>query len=205
MTKKSKTNFIKIFLILVVILLLSGGVGIFVFDEIKGGAPGHGENKLDLFIGQGDSSTKIIKELSTHGLIKSTVYFQLLLKFTGNTNKIKQGLYEINDGMSSRKILEVIVKGKVKLIHFTIPEGYNNRQIGDLLTEKKIVPSRNAFLIAAAKREILEKYKIPASTTEGYLFPETYSVPYNFPPEKIVEMLLKRFFLNLEKIEKSKN
>ncbi|MCC6275628.1 MAG: endolytic transglycosylase MltG [Leptospiraceae bacterium] len=205
MATKSKKKFLKISIIVLLILVLSSGIGIFVFDEIKGGAAGHGEKKYDLFVGPGDSSSKIIRELSSHGLIKSSVYFQLLLKFTGNTNKIKQGLYEINDGMSSRKILEILVKGKVKLIHFTIPEGYNNRQIGDLLAEKKIVPSRNAFLMAAADKEILDKYKIPASTTEGYLFPETYSVPYNFPPDRIVEMLLKRFFLNLEKIEKAKN
>ena len=196
MATKSKNSLLKISILVLGFAILLSAIGIFVFDEIKGGAAGHGEKKYDLFIGQGDSSSKIIRELSSHGLIKSSVYFQALLKFTGNTNKIKQGLYEINDGMSSRKILEILVKGKVKLIHFTIPEGYNNRQIGDLLTEKKIVVSRNAFLLAAANSEILERYKIPASTAEGYLFPETYSVPYDFPPDKIVDMLIKRFFTN---------
>lgn len=205
MAKKSKTGSgLKTFLIVIISFTLLGVVSVAVLDEWKGGAVGHGQIKYDLMVSPGDSSSKIVKELSTHGLLKSSAYFQILLKVTRNTNKIKQGLYEINDGMDSRKIMDMLTKGKVKLIHFTIPEGYNNRQIGDLLTEKKVIPSRAAFLSAAENKELLTQFKIPATTTEGYLYPETYSIPYNYPPVKIVEMMINRFYINLAKIEDSK-
>lgn len=186
-------------------IILLGVGGVFLLDSIKGGAPGDGATKYELVISSGDSSTKVTKELAANGMIKSTGYFAYLLKVTGNTNRIKQGVYLVNNGMDSRKIMDVLVEGKVKMISFTIPEGYNNRQIGDLLTKKNIVKSREEFLTAAANTDILKKYKIPAKTSEGYLFPETYTIPYNYPVDKVVDMMLKRFFLNLQKIEKAKD
>lgn len=171
---------------------------IFIIDEMKGGAVGAGHNKFDLIIEPGMPSSRVVQELSRSGMIKSSVYFNYLIKFTRSAPKIKMGVYEINDGMSARKILSIIKEGKVKLVHFTIPEGRNNRQIGDILTRKKLAVSRQDFLTAAKDKKILEKYKIPATDTEGYLFPETYSVPINYPLEKIVDMMIKRFFTKIK-------
>ncbi|RHX85119.1 endolytic transglycosylase MltG [Leptospira stimsonii] len=186
-------------------LLLIAVTTFFVVDELKGGAVGSGQTKLDLLIESGDTPGKIVETLSTHGMIKSSKYFLYLVRFTRSAGKIKQGLYEINDGMDSRKILQVITEGKVKLVNFTIPEGYNNRQIGDLLTSKKLISKRQDFLLAASEPELLREFKIPATSAEGYLFPETYSIPINFPVDKIVRMMIKRFYVRIQKIEKAKN
>ncbi len=186
-------------------LVLIGIVSLFMIDEIKGGPVGDGQNKLDLVIEAGEPSSVVVRNLAQSGMIKSSVYFNYLLKFTRSENKIKQGVYEINDGLSSRKILDVIVGGRVKMTSFTIPEGYNNRQIGDILTNKKLTKSREEFLAVAQSAAILSKYKIPAKTTEGYLFPETYSVPTNYPVERIMEMMIKRFLKKVATIPESKN
>ncbi|MBP9885448.1 MAG: endolytic transglycosylase MltG [Leptospiraceae bacterium] len=199
----SKKLILKRILPLLVGLVFLGAGGIFLLDVVKGGASGDGTTKYELIISPGDSSTKITKDLTKHGILKSTSYFTYLLKFTGNTNRIKQGVYLVDNGMSARKIMDILVEGKVKMISFTIPEGYNNRQIGDLLTKKDIAKSKEEFLKVASSPEILSKYKIPAKTTEGYLFPETYVIPYNYPLDRIVEMMLKRFFLNLQKVDKA--
>ncbi|BDA80572.1 aminodeoxychorismate lyase [Leptospira kobayashii] len=201
-TKKNRILILS--LIGLAFLLVTAVISAFVIDEIKGGAVGDGQNKFELIIDAGEPSSAVVKELSQSGMIKSSVYFNYLIKFTRAGNKIKQGVYEINDGMSSRKILDVIISGKVKLITFTVPEGYNNRQIGDLLVSKKLTKSREEFLVAASNQALLDKHKIPAKTTEGYLFPETYSVPINFPPDRIADMMIKRFFKKLETIPEAK-
>ncbi|MCZ8154928.1 MAG: endolytic transglycosylase MltG [Leptospira sp.] len=193
-----------ILLAFISIVSLVSIISFFVIDEMKGGAVGDGQNNFELIIDPGEPSSTVVKELAAAGMIKSSVYFNYLIKFTRSGNKIKQGVYDINDGMSSRKILDVIISGKVKLVSFTVPEGYNNRQIGDLLTAKKLTPSREAFLSAASNKALLEKYKIPASTTEGYLFPETYSVPLNFPADRIADMMIKRFYKKLATIPEAK-
>lgn len=201
-----KKNIKKLWLIVIFSILLFISIfisGLAIIDEWKGGAVGDGYNKFDLIIEPGMSAQKVTEELSRHGMIKSSVYFNYLIKFTNSASKLKVGIYEINDGMNSRKILKMLIDGKVKLIHFTIPEGFNNRQIGELLANKKLVSSKQEFLYAAKNKNLIDKYNIPANDTEGYLFPDTYSVPVNYPVEKIIDMMLKRFFQKISKIPES--
>ncbi len=202
--KLNKEFILKKILPILGLLFVLGGLGIFALDRLKGGPTGEGKTKYDLLISSGDTSGKLTQQLKQNGMIRSSRYFSLLLKLSGSATKLKQGLYQVDDGMNSRKILDLILEGKVKMVNFTIPEGYNNRQIAELLLQKKIIDSKDKFFKYNSDKTILEKYKIPASSTEGYLFPETYSIPYNYSTEKVSEMMLKRFFLNIEKIPDSK-
>ena len=166
-----------------------------------GGATGNGSNKMDLLVEAGDSPFIIAMELEKNNFIYSRKYFLFLTKITGNTKKFKQGIFTVNDGMSSWEIMQTIVGGKVKMVSFTIPEGYNNRQIGDLLAARGIVSSRSEFLKIASDAKILKQYNIPAQSVEGYLFPETYSVPVGYPAEKIAQVMIKMFYKKLKKVK----
>ncbi len=182
------------------------GIGIFfIIDSKNGGAISDGKEKFDLLIQPGDSSSKIATKLEKANIIKSSSYFNFLMKLTGNTQKLKQGLYQLDNGMSCRKVMDVLIEGKVKMISFTIPEGYNNRQIAEVLLSKKLISNKDDFFKLNDDKNFLKKYNIPADTSEGYLFPDTYSVPYNYPLEKITEMMIKKFFSSLEKIPDFKN
>lgn len=177
----------------------------FLIDATNGGAVGDGKEKFDLLIGSGDSSSKVSTKLEKANIIKSGSYFNFLMKLSGNTQKLKQGLYQLDNGMSARKVMDVLIEGKVKMISFTIPEGYNNRQIAEVLLTKKLIPNKEDFFNLNEDKNFLKKFNIPANSTEGYLFPDTYSVPYNYPLDKISEMMIKKFFSSLEKISESKN
>ncbi len=166
---------------------------------------GMGKSKYELIIEEGQGSFQVSKDLKNNKMIHSVRFFQILLKLKGSTNKIKHGIYEVNDGLSSTQIMDILVSGKVKMTHFTIPEGYHNRQIADLLFNKKLIPSKEEFFSAASNRELLKKYNIPSNSIEGYLFPETYTIPVDYKTEKIVEMMLRRFFKNLSTIPESKD
>jgi UPF0755 protein len=180
-------------------------VSIFAIDHWKGRPVGDGSAKYDLEIHSGDGSISVTKDLHRNGMIRSKAYFQFLLKVSKNSQKIKQGVYNVHDGMNARTIIDLIVSGKVKMRHFTVPEGYNNRQIGSLLASKKLVESKEQFLKIADDPELLKKFHIPAKTSEGYLYPDTYSIPYHYGAKEIVEMMIKSFFKNLSKIEKAKD
>jgi UPF0755 protein len=166
---------------------------------------GNGQNKYELIIEEGQGSYNVSRELKNNKMLHSIRFFQILLKINSNTNKIKHGIYEINDGMTANQIMDILVSGKVKMINFTIPEGFHNRQIAELLFTKKLIESKEKFFEVASDINLLGKYKIPAQTVEGYLFPETYTIPLEYSTEKIIEMMIKRFYKNLSSIEESKN
>lgn len=173
----------------------------FTAEHTLGGARGDGSLKTELVIDSGETSKSVIKELHDSGILKSPAYFRFLLRMTGNSGALKQGVYNLDDGMTARRIMNILISGKVKTVTFTVPEGYNNRQIGDLLVSKKLASSRQEFLDAASRKEVLEKYKIPADTSEGYLYPSTYTVPFDYKADKIVSMMIRQFQRNIQSVE----
>jgi UPF0755 protein len=201
---KEFTNF-KIFIISITLTFLISSLILFSFYSKYSKPIGSGQNKFELFIEEGQGSYHVSKELKNSKMIHSIRFFQILLKINSNTNKIKHGIYEINDGMAANQIMDILVSGKVKMINFTIPEGFHNRQIAELLYTKKLIDSKEKFFEIASDSALLEKYKISAHTVEGYLFPETYTIPLEYSTEKIIEMMIKRFYKNLSSIEESKN
>jgi UPF0755 protein len=161
-----------------------------------------GSRHTDFAVKAGANLANVSARLAEANLINSEMFFKLYMRITGKAGRIKFGVYDLNDGMSAAKIAQAITSGKTKTISITIAEGLHNRQIADLFVEKKFFASRDEFLQFAAKKTILDKYKIPAQSTEGYLFPDTYFLPQGYPKDKIIEHMIEHFF---EKAKEVKN
>lgn len=161
-----------------------------------------GSRHVDFAVKAGSSLSSVAAKLADANLIQSQFFFKLYMRVTGKAGRIKFGVYDLTDGMSASKIAAAITSGKTKTISITIAEGLHNRQIADLFVEKKFFSSREEFLNFAGKKSILDKYKIPAQSTEGYLFPDTYFLPQGYPKEKIIEHMVEHFF---EKVKDVKN
>ena len=154
---------------------------------------GDGQRKIDFTVTPGMSSSKAIQFLKEHHLIKSSFFFKLKMRLMEKASKLKVGQYSLNDGMNAGEVINIITSGKTKMITVTIPEGYNNRQIGDVLVAKGFFTNRNEFLEHAKDTELLLKYNIRGTTSEGYLFPETYKFPEGYPKKQIIETMIKLF------------
>lgn len=164
------------------------------FYYLYGNSVGDGSHRVDFEVRPGVGSYTVARDLEEAGLIRDATAFRWLLRATFRGSSVKAGYYELNDGMSPEKIADVLTEGKVRMTRFTIPEGWNNRQIGEHLANKGFVSSKEEFLRLTRSEEVLRRFQIPAQTTEGYLFPDTYTIPIGYPPEKIHEAMVKRFF-----------
>jgi UPF0755 protein len=196
LSKKQRIIILKIGLPLVAFLSILLGLFIFFYSS----SPGDGSKQVDFVIESGAGSIIVTNKLYEEKLIKSRTYFKFMLRLTGNDGKIKRGIYVLNDGMSPGQIIDIITSGRTKTIKVVIPEGYNNRQIGSLLAEKKLFKSKDEFLDYTSDHKLLKKYHIPAKTVEGYLFPETYNFPVGFNKKKIVKLMVEQFIKKVEKI-----
>lgn len=182
---------------LLALLLIAGGAMYLSLRSVSDGS-----RHTDFAVKAGANLANVSARLAEANLINSEMFFKLYMRLTGKAGRIKFGVYDLNDGMSAAKIAQAITSGKTKTISITIAEGLHNRQIADLFVEKKFFASRDEFLQFAAKKTILDKYKIPAQSTEGYLFPDTYFLPQGYPKEKIIEHMIEHFF---EKVKEVKN
>lgn len=183
-------------------LLLVVGMGLLLVSlaTLFGKIAGDGSRVIDFEVRQGTGSGVVARELERERLIDDAMVFKLLLRLTFRASDVKAGLYRLNNGMSISEIADLLTEGKVKMTTFTVPEGWNNRQIAAHLAERGLVKDREEFLKFTKDPMILKKYNIPADSTEGYLFPETYTIPVGYSADRIHEAMIRRFFLILDEV-----
>lgn len=147
---------------------------------------------------QGESAYNVGKRLATAGLIRSRFAWNLVSRFSRET--VKTGFYIINKPETMLGYYDKFTRGQQLQIRITIPEGVTLSKIAQLLERSGICESQD-FMLAAVNRELLANYRIPGSSFEGYLFPDTYLFPKGFKPEKIIARMVETFFSKLKGIE----
>ena len=154
--------------------------------------PGHSAAPVVVEFEAGASFKQITKTLKEKGLIRDLKAFSLLATLRGSMKKVQAGEYEFNAAMLPGSILEKLEKGLVIRHQVTIPEGYNNREIAELL-EKKSLSQKEKFLDKASDRAFLSAIGVDATTAEGFLFPDTYHFPKGMSEEVIIKKMVSRF------------
>lgn len=147
-----------------------------------------------VIIPRGKDAKEIAKILESRKVIFSKIRFVILTKILGIEDKLKAGEYKFNNKMTTLQIIEKLQKGEVILHKFTtIPEGYNLREIANLLAEKKLV-DKDKFLKCCYEVSILrEREQKACQSLEGYLFPDTYEIS-GLKEEAIVKVMVNRFY-----------
>lgn len=148
-------------------------------------------------IAPGSSTTGIANLLLEEGLIQNVNAFKAKVKLLEVDGQMKAGDYMLSPSMSAETIIDKLVGGEVfvETNKFTIPEGYEIRQIVDKLVELGIV-ERDVFMDVLQNHpfdyEFLEGVD-RSKMLEGYLFPDTYEVLTSADEVAIVDRMLKRF------------
>lgn len=148
----------------------------------------------------GSGTNKIATLLKDKELIKSKYAFISYIKKNNATTNLKPGTYKFNAGkVTFNDIYEKLIKGEQEeSILVTIPEGYTVVQIAKLFEEKGLT-TKEKFLDYATNLEIPYDYIKKGENyrqLEGFLFPETYSIPASWTEKEIINMLLKQFNQN---------
>lgn len=154
--------------------------------------PGDGTTPVVVEFEQGASFSQMAKTLKKEGLIRDLRFFTLLARIKGSTKKVQAGEYEFNASMRPLDVLEKLEKGWVIKHPVTIPEGYNIREIADLL-EKKGLSRKDRFMARACDKDFVTALGINAPTVEGFLFPETYQFPKGLSEEAMIKNMVSRF------------
>ena len=151
-------------------------------------------------IRRGESSQSVGLRLERTGLIKNRYFWNIICRL--DKSFIKTGTYKITMPASQIAIYRILISGHEVLYKVTIPEGVTLSKTARLIEEAGIC-SLEDFLSAAGDKSIIGKYQIPNETMEGYLFPDTYLFPSEYPAERIVTTMADNLFSNLQKINPS--
>lgn len=193
--KNSSKLTLAIIVVLVALVLIFGGVYFYFRTLLEPVVKGNAE-MVSIDIPGGSSTITVARILEKQGLIKNALAFRLYARYTGKDVAIMAGEYRLSPEMSVTELLDKLTGGQVVTYPFTVPEGYNIRQITDLLVEKDFV-NRDKFMEVIKGTQFNYEFlrDIPGGEKrlEGYLFPATYRIVKGTLEQEIVDMMLKRF------------
>ncbi len=137
---------------------------------------------IDFEIKKGESVATIAERLKSAGLIKSALYFKLIVRTSDLV--IQAGQYKILASDTPKVIATTLTKGLAQDKKITIPEGYRLEQI------------------AQTANLPLKEFLAAAKGLEGQLFPDTYFVKEDITSTELVKIMHDNYLKKVGNIDK---
>ena len=162
---------------LLIALVLVVGLGVFWYSYTHSNKDYAQGQRYIVTITPGMTTKDIAELLHAKHLVKTPEAFRLEARVRGLATKLRAGKYEIEGGMSNGEIVEVLSKGQVQLLKFTVPEGFSVEKTARKL-EAEGLGSADAFIAAArdyAPYPYMETDNLDVRyKAEGFIYPSTY-------------------------------
>jgi UPF0755 protein len=198
MKKRKVINSVFRFTIFILVLAAAAGILGYGYYNSNLAAAAPNGTQQEITISKGSSVKAISTQLEKQGIIKDANVFAIYCKLNNKANKIKAGKYILSSTMTVNEIVDKLAAGNTEInsVRFTIPEGFELRQIADRLEAQGLI-NKDKFYAAIDKSAFNYSFitDIPnrEGKLEGYLFPDTYDVFKNATEEEIINKMLGRF------------
>jgi UPF0755 protein len=148
-------------------------------------------------VDEGESVNSIASHLEVAELIRSANAFRAYLIYSGLDTSIQSGEYKLSPAMSAIEIARKLQDATPTEVTFVILPGWRMEEIAASLTTSGLTFSAEEFLTAARGAHPGYDFLGNATTTEGFLFPDSYIVPRGVDANTFVNGLLRNFALHL--------
>lgn len=185
---------------LAIIVFVGVGLGNIVWEYASDMlAFGREDTSIIITIYDDDDLDRVSEKLKSAGLIKYPSLFKIYANLADAMEKINPGTYTLNTLYDYNALVDSMASNASRVTaKVVIPEGYNARQIFQLLERQGVTTV--AALEQAVKRVDPQKYwfledldNTQENWLEGYLFPDTYTFYLNHNPDEVVARLLTNF------------
>jgi UPF0755 protein len=153
---------------------------------------GYQEAEQFVEIPQGSGPAGIARRLVAAGVVRNTTTFRLAVWLTGKGRRLQAGEDRFDQPVSAREVVDKIARGEVYLRPITFPEGFTMRQMAHTY-EQKGFGTADAFMTAARNVSLISSVDPAAEDLEGYLFPDTYSLPRRATADQLVARMVASF------------
>jgi UPF0755 protein len=141
----------------------------------------------------GASFGAVAETLAAHGVIGSRRVFKLLARVRGVDRAVQAGVYEFPPGTSPWRVLDVLRRGAAVSQKFTVPEGLTIPEVAALAAERLDVPEDTVVAAARNAQAASALLGFPVKSFEGFLRPETYSLPLGTRADELVRLMAEGF------------
>ncbi len=180
------------------LLLIIFGVFAFWIYSSMNSAHAHDKAEKYIQIPKGTTPSDIVAKLVSEGVLENSSAVSLYLKLSGSSAKLKAGDYRFPTPITPLEVIKKLEEGDERTTKLTILEGWTRWDIAKEIV--KTFPTSNgqvndeASVLALFDDVSLVKDIDPlAKNLEGYLFPETYSIPKDSSTKQIVKIMVEQF------------
>lgn len=177
-------------LLLIVIVALAGGAWLYLNLERSYKGYDGAEQFVEIPAGLGPAS--IGSRLANAGVVRSGEVFRLAVWLRGSGRRLQAGEYRFDRPMTAAEVVDKIAKGDVYVRAITFREGLTVREMAALF-ETAGFGTASDFIAASKKAALIHELDPAAPDLEGYLFPDTYTLPRAITAPQLVERMVSRF------------
>ena len=178
------------------LVLLIGGLaasGLWIASkDLRAPYKGYAEAEQFVTIQPGSGAQEIGTRLADVHVIEDARLFRFALWWTGQGRRLQAGEYRFDRPMTPFEVIEKLARGDVYTRQITFPEGLTIDAMSKLFESHGFGASRD-FLEAARGVSAIADLDPAATDLEGYLFPETYSLPRSASASRLVALMVARF------------
>ena len=144
----------------------------------------------------GDRFSRVVAKLNANGIVNSPWLFSKISVLFGVDRRIIPGRYNFSGRMSNFDIIKRLWRRDIVISLVTIPEGFSTRQIKLRLAQDCGIDP-HLFDSLAHDSSFLTRLGIQSGFAEGYLFPETYRLPWGIAAAEAIRMMTGQLFSRL--------
>lgn len=145
----------------------------------------------------GESVNSIASRLEIIGLIRNAAAFRAYLIYSGWDTTIQAGEYKLSTAMSAIEIARELQDATPEEVTFVILPGWRMEEIAAALPTSGLTITPDEFISAARMPYPDYDFLAGATTTEGFLYPDSYFVPRGVTANIFINGLLRNFALHL--------
>jgi UPF0755 protein len=181
----------KLGVLFLLVILLAVGLGLYARREWRVvGNPAEGGI---VEIPRGLGARGVVRLLAEKKVLSDEYAALAFILYAGARNKLQAGEYLFDQPMTIPDVIGKIASGAVLLHKFTVPEGLTVEATAQKWEEQGFGKARDFLNAAAASVDAVRKVDDKATSVEGYLFPETYSLRLHTTAHQAIETMIARF------------
>jgi len=171
------------------IVAVVAAVGGYVVHDVTHGVAGEGVVRVT--IAEGTPFVRVVDQLVEQKLIRRAWPLNFFARATGSDKKVHRGTYEFARGTRPVDMLDAFVDGDILAVRVTIPEGFSMWQVAGAFRAAGI--DSIAMMNAIREPDLVKTLQVPTPNLEGYLYPDTYLVPFGSNAGDVVAQMLTKF------------
>ena len=183
----------KIVLVILVLVVAAAATGAYWWlQRLDRPYQGYSGQETFVAVPSGAGTRAIGQRLIAAGVIRDETTFRVALWRSGQARQLKAGEYRFDRPMTPGDVIDKIARGDVVLLSLTFREGLTIDEMARVF-ESNGFGSAAAFVQAATNAALSNEVDPEARDLEGYLFPDTYSLPRGSDAERVVRAMVDRF------------